>query len=89
MTCKNGACVDKAYRCLYGRDRYNFPIGCRDATHLANCGKVLLGNKKRDNVDQVISFPYLNNIRSFKGYCTPYLKLTYFVCYLKNINTFF
>ena len=80
--------MDKAYQCLYGRDQYNFPIGCRDATHLTNCGKILLGNKKLDNVEQVISFPYFKNTRSFKGYCTPYLKLIYFVCYLKNINTF-
>ena len=26
--------------------------------------------------------------RNFKGYCTPNLKLTCFVCYLKIIDTF-
>ena len=25
---------------------------------------------------------------NLKGYCTPNLKLAYFVCYLKTINTF-
>ncbi|XP_072020979.1 uncharacterized protein [Amphiura filiformis] len=37
ITCKNGACVESNKRCIYGRDKYNFPIGCRDSTHLEQC----------------------------------------------------
>ncbi|XP_072043070.1 uncharacterized protein [Amphiura filiformis] len=37
MTCNNGACVEETQRCLYGKDKYGFPLGCRDATHLQDC----------------------------------------------------
>lgn len=39
ISCHNGACVDKGTECQYG-------MGCRDATHLRNCGNYLknLGN---------------------------------------------
>ena len=30
----------------------------------------------------------LNYLVPLRGYCTPNLKLAYFVCYLKIINTF-
>ncbi len=40
MKCKNGACLEETQRCLYGKDKYGFPIGCRDATHLQDCGKL-------------------------------------------------
>ena len=36
--CKNGACVDEANVCLHRIDRFGYPIGCRDATHLEGCG---------------------------------------------------
>ncbi|XP_072021058.1 uncharacterized protein [Amphiura filiformis] len=38
LSCKNGACVDPQYQCVYNKDRYGFMQGCRDATHLENCG---------------------------------------------------
>ena len=40
IRCNNGACVNATYNCMYGIDGYNFPIGCRDGTHLLDCGKL-------------------------------------------------
>ena len=42
IRCKNGACVDQEFRCLYDEDVYGLLTGCRDASHLENCGKLHL-----------------------------------------------
>ncbi|XP_072046391.1 uncharacterized protein [Amphiura filiformis] len=44
IECKNGACVENVHTCMYGRDPYGFPEGCRDATHLENCEEALCGD---------------------------------------------
>ncbi|XP_072037031.1 uncharacterized protein [Amphiura filiformis] len=38
IQCRNGVCTDSSYRCLYGFDKYGWTIGCRDQTHLLDCG---------------------------------------------------
>ena len=38
LQCHNGACYSPTDVCQYGFDKYGFPTGCRDATHLQNCG---------------------------------------------------
>ena len=38
LLCNNGAPYDTKQSCLYDRDQYGNLIGCRDATHLQNCG---------------------------------------------------
>ena len=38
ISCQNGACAHDLYRCLYGKDKYGLPLGCRDVTHLQQCG---------------------------------------------------
>ncbi|XP_072034298.1 uncharacterized protein [Amphiura filiformis] len=35
--CKNGASAERNKSCQYDIDKYGFPIGCRDMTHLAGC----------------------------------------------------
>ena len=42
IVCKNGACADERYMCLNDKDKYGFLLGCRDATHLEDCGNVLI-----------------------------------------------
>ena len=39
IQCKNGVCTDSSNRCLYETDKYGWTKGCRDMTHLQNCGK--------------------------------------------------
>ncbi|XP_041482732.1 uncharacterized protein LOC121429653 isoform X2 [Lytechinus variegatus] len=38
ITCSNIACAPQATRCLYELDKYGFFTGCRDVTHLRDCG---------------------------------------------------
>ena len=42
IACKNGGCADSTQRCIYGYDVVGFPLGCRDATHLLDCGKLTI-----------------------------------------------
>ena len=46
LRCNNTACYDSKYQCIYGFSRYGYPLGCRDATHLADCGKVAMFRRK-------------------------------------------
>lgn len=39
VTCKSGACTRKRNLCLMEENEYGFMNGCRDLTHLQNCGK--------------------------------------------------
>ncbi|XP_070570237.1 low-density lipoprotein receptor-like [Ptychodera flava] len=36
--CLNGPCVDRKWMCIYDFDQYGYQRGCRDVTHLRNCG---------------------------------------------------
>ncbi|XP_072039547.1 uncharacterized protein [Amphiura filiformis] len=38
LQCKNGAYVKGNNRCTYQFNALGYPVGCRDATHLENCG---------------------------------------------------
>ena len=38
MVCENGEQVLSKYRCLFEFDKYNRQNGCRDMTHLKDCG---------------------------------------------------
>ena len=44
MTCENGERTLSKNRCLFEFDQYHRPIGCRDMTHLRDCGKSRLLN---------------------------------------------
>ncbi|PIK39302.1 putative G-protein coupled receptor [Apostichopus japonicus] len=35
--CRNGACVPPSTICIHEMDEYNYPKGCRDASHLKDC----------------------------------------------------
>lgn len=37
--CKNGQCIESAELCLMEYDKYGIINGCRDVTHLQDCGK--------------------------------------------------
>ena len=40
MTCENGERVPSKVRCLFEFDKYNLQKGCRDMTHLKDCGQI-------------------------------------------------
>ena len=42
LHCKNGAMHHASDRCLYDVDDFRILKGCRDATHLENCGRHFL-----------------------------------------------
>ena len=60
LQCTNGACVEANYRCHYGFDNFGFPLGCRDAAHLKNCGKdYMFGSLHTLNfMMSLVNFPY-------------------------------
>ena len=37
--CKNGKTIARSHRCLYNTNANGFLVGCRDASHLEQCGK--------------------------------------------------
>ena len=61
LQCQNGQSYTEADRCLYNQDPYGALTGCRDATHLQNCGKLggetfIVGEGGRVFVRKI--FPY-------------------------------
>ncbi|GFS31694.1 uncharacterized protein NPIL_75061 [Nephila pilipes] len=40
MKCNTGHYVSNTYRCRYEFDPYGYHLGCRDVTHLRQCGKL-------------------------------------------------
>ncbi|XP_072165322.1 uncharacterized protein [Diadema setosum] len=44
ITCKNGACAPLQSHCMYELDEYGLHIGCRDVSHLQNCGNFTCPN---------------------------------------------
>ena len=44
IRCKNDVCADASVLCLYDFDDGGFIIGCRDATHLEQCGTCIFNN---------------------------------------------
>eukprot|EP00057_Strongylocentrotus_purpuratus_P018616 XP_011673090.1 PREDICTED: uncharacterized protein LOC754864 [Strongylocentrotus purpuratus] len=40
LRCMNGENLDSRWRCLYDFDEYGLQQGCRDVTHLRNCGEI-------------------------------------------------
>ena len=76
IMCKNGACVDSSIRCQYGFDKYGYPIGCPDATHLERCGKMCKNLilffflKIRQCVTFLNAFVNGNDTKTVYGYLT-------------------
>ena len=42
LKCKSGNSVSSTTKCLYNIDKYGYMTGCRDATHLEDCGRLCL-----------------------------------------------
>ena len=40
FVCANEEITNEKYRCLYEFDEYVLTLGCRDMSHLANCGEL-------------------------------------------------
>lgn len=42
ILCNNGHYANISVKCIYDMDEYGYIIGCRDVTHLRDCGNIIL-----------------------------------------------